>query len=154
VSGVVETLKRLDGVHDVTSNTETMELIVAVELGEVFQPGSFRSPVEKNDYTMRYIRINATGEAFIDRKNKLEGLSDLRFRVGGRVFPVLSPPDGAWNKGTDRDDQRKQFSQVRTAVEAGAKKVTIVARVKRVREEAEGILIEQNIEPSQIQHTD
>ncbi len=154
MTGVVESLKRLEGVQNVMSNTETMELIVAVKRGDVFQPASFRSPVEKSDYKLRYIKFSATGEAFIDRENNSKVFSDLRFRVGGRTFPVLSPFTGEGNSAKERDDQSKQFSQVRTAVEPGVKKVTIVAQVRVVREQAEGILIERNIEPTLKRHSD
>ncbi|MCZ6632373.1 MAG: hypothetical protein O7G87_03145 [bacterium] len=124
----------------------TQEMVIALKQGETFYPAKFRAILKEIDYTIRDIRIKATGEAFIRPEKRSTRFSGLEFKVLGQVFPILSATGEAKNQEEQQVTRAKLISELRAAVKAGKKKLTIIGKVLQTEDAAEGILLEQIID--------
>lgn len=117
-------------------------MVIAIKLGERFQSEKFRTALKEVDYTIRDIRIKATGDVLVRSGKKSNKVSDLEFKVLNQVFPILL------NMGETKDQKEQQIKRVklitklREAIKAGKQELTIVGQILEVEGNGEGILLE------------
>lgn len=121
----------------------TQELIITLKKDETFQSEKFRTALKEVDYTIRNIRIKASGEVLIRSEKKSNRLTGLALKVLDQVFPILSDIGETKDLKEQQVKRAKLIAELWEAIEASKQNLTIVGRVLEIEGTGEGILLEQ-----------